>query len=146
METEISRLANILAGHIGLSAETVTILALESYLTKRNGAHLLRVKPDAPAKPTRTPQPPKPQRLANGPHDFTVESFNPVPGSNIHTLIVASESGERFAFSCSGSDWPPLIRKYTKNGLLKLICYSGRPTKFVTDTGSFPLDPIPLPV
>ena len=146
METEIERLANILAGHIGMSPETVTLLALESYLTKRNGAHLLRVKPEAPAKPTRTPKPPKPTRLANGPHEFAVESFNPVPGSNIHNLIVASESGERFAFSCPGSDWPPLIRKYAPDGFLKLVCYGGRPTKFVTDTGSFPLDPIPLPL
>jgi hypothetical protein len=31
-------------------------------------------------------------------------------------------------------------------GRLKLIAYGGRPTKFVTDTGSFPLDPIPLPL
>ena len=146
MQNEIERLANILAGHIGLSTETVTILALESYLTKRNGAHLLRVKPDAPAKSSRIPQPPKPTRLATGQHDFIVESFNPVPKSNIHNLIVASESGERFAFSCGGSDWPPLIRKYAPNGSLRLICYNGRPTKFVTDTGSFPLDPIPLPL
>ena len=146
MENEINRIANILAGHIGLSAETVTILALESYLTKRNGAHLLRIKPDAPAKPSRISQPPKPTRLANGQHEFTVESFNPVPKSNIHTLVVASESGERFAFNCGGSDWPPLIRKYAPNGLLRLICYNGRPTKFVTDTGPFPLDSIPLPI
>jgi len=146
METEIERLANILAGHIGLSAETVTVLALESYLTKRNGAHLLRIKPEAPAKPARIPKPPKPARLPNGPHEFAVESFTPVPKSNIHTLIVASESGDRFAFSCPGSDWPPLIRKYAPSGSLKLICYGGRPTKFVTDTGSFPLDSIPLPV
>jgi hypothetical protein len=146
MENEITRITNILAGHIGMSPETVTLLALESYLTKRNGAHLLRVKPDAPAKPARTPKPPKPARLANGPHEFAVESFTPVPKSNIHTLIVASESGDRFAFNCGGSDWPPLIRTYAPSGSLRLICYGGRPTKFATDTGAFPLDPIPLPV
>lgn len=135
MQNEIDRLTAILSAHVGMSAEAVTLLALESYLTKRNGSHLLRAGTA-----------PKPTRLANGPHEFAVESFTAVPKSNIHTLIVASESGDRFAFSCGGSDWPPLIRKYAPDGFLKLVCYGGRPTKFVTDTGSFPLDPIPLPL
>jgi len=157
MKEEIDRLTAILASHLGMSPETVTLLALESYLTKRNGAHLLRVKPDAPpklARVPRTPAPPKPQRILNGTYEWLVESFTPIPRSIYHTLIVAHENGERFAFQCSGSDWVPLMHAHATpgpnggldGGRLKLIAYGGRPTKFYTVDGSFPLDPVPLPV
>lgn len=130
-----TRVLDTLAAHLGADQDTILSMALDHYTRKINALHIFG-KPKGVLPPA---------RLANGPHDFAVESFTAVPKSNIHNLIVASESGDRFAFQCGGSDWPPLIRKYAPSGQLKLICYGGRPTKFVTDTGSFPLDPIPLP-
>ena len=144
MENEITRLTNLLAGHIGMSPETVTLLALESYLTKRNGAHLLRVKPEAQPKPARVLKVTPPARIAKGPPEFVIESLTPVPNSIYHTLIVAHKNGERFTAQCSGSDWPGFIEYYAPNGLVKLICYGRRPTKFPMEKGSFPLDFSPL--
>lgn len=138
MNTYNTRVLNTLADHVGADPDTVLSMALDHYTRKVNALHIFGKAKETPTC--------SPTRLANGPHDFAVESFTPVPKSNIHVLTVASESGDRFAFNCPGSDWPPLIRKYAPHGSLKLICYGGRPTKFVTDTGAFPLDPIPLPV
>jgi hypothetical protein len=156
MKSEIERLTLILSEHRGMSPDAVTLLALEASLIKNNGAHLLRPKKEPALKPDRVvkaPAPPKPKGILNGAYEWAVESFTPVPKSINHVLVVAHENGERFAFKCSGSDWIPLMNTYATpgpdgvlaGGRLKLIAYGGRPTKFVTASGSFDLDPIPLP-
>jgi hypothetical protein len=138
-----SRVLNALSDHLGADHDTVLSMALDHYTRKINALHLF-----GKAKTTQK------ARVLNGTYEWLVESFTPVPKSNIHILIVAHENGERFAFKCGGSDWTPIMNTYTTPGLdgglaggrLKLVAHGGRPTKFYTVDGSFPLDPVPLPV
>jgi len=138
-----TRVLNALADHLGADPDTVLSMALDHYTRKINALHLFG----------KAKSPPK-ARILNGTYEWLVESFTPIPRSIYHTLIVAHENGERFAFQCSGSDWTPLMHAHATpgpsggldGGRLKLVAHGGRPTKFYTFDGSFPLDPVPLPV